>query len=144
MEHRGPIYLVEHKGELYLLREVLADNGASSGFIEFAVSGGSGMPVAWRPAACGDYSGMEPLSSARLCALDRPDLPDMPADLLETRSAFARRCGVDGSRVYQWIKSGQIGRDALNGRGSYSRIRVLLALSQLRERRGRGWRKRAK
>lgn len=54
---------------------------------------------------------------------------------LETKAAFARRLGISDVRVSQYIKSGIIGPDALEGEGRKAMIRVHLALRQVAQRR---------
>lgn len=51
-----------------------------------------------------------------------------------TKADFARRCGVTGACVSQWLRDGVIGREALVGTGRHARVRAELALAMLRER----------
>jgi DNA-binding transcriptional regulator YdaS (Cro superfamily) len=51
---------------------------------------------------------------------------------LVTKGEFAKLVGVSASRVSQWIKEGKLYGDALHGEGRLAKIRVAVALSQLR------------
>jgi hypothetical protein len=55
-------------------------------------------------------------------------------DEVISKAAFARRCDVTRGRVSQWIKSGQIGVEALDGTGPRARIRADVAVRMLRDR----------
>ena len=52
-------------------------------------------------------------------------------DEIVTKKQFAALAGVTPGRVAQWLKSGQVGGDALVGRGHRARIRVAAAMRQL-------------
>lgn len=52
-----------------------------------------------------------------------------------TKAEFARIAGVTPGRVSQWLSEGKIGADALVGDGRFARIKVALALNQVRDRR---------
>lgn len=60
------------------------------------------------------------------------------ADLVETKSAFARRCEVSPGRVTQWIDEKKISGAALVGEGRSAKIRVEVAVRQLKLRRDVG------
>jgi hypothetical protein len=55
------------------------------------------------------------------------------ADIV-SKADFARRCGVTGARVSQWLRDGMIGPEALLGRGRHARVRAEIATEMLRER----------
>ena len=54
------------------------------------------------------------------------------ADDIVTKSAFASIAGVSCGRVSQWIAAGQITGAALVGKGHRARIKVVVALEQLK------------
>jgi len=53
-------------------------------------------------------------------------------DEVVTKKRFAALVNVSPSRVSQWLRTGQLGGEALVGRGHRARIRVAVALEQLR------------
>jgi hypothetical protein len=55
-------------------------------------------------------------------------------DEVMTKTAFARAANVSPSRVSQWLASGQISGEAIVGRGHRARIRVSVAVGQLKRR----------
>lgn len=57
---------------------------------------------------------------------------------LMTKAAFAAFCNASPSRLSHWIAEGKIGPEALEGSGRTARIRVPVALAQLRARRDIG------
>ena len=59
----------------------------------------------------------------------------LAADAVMTKGDFAKHIGVSAARVSQYLTEGKIGSDALVGEGRSARIRVAVALGQIRERR---------
>lgn len=57
---------------------------------------------------------------------------------MATKSEFARIAGVSRGRVSQWITEGKIGPDALIGEGRFAKVKIELALRQVRDRRDAG------
>ncbi len=55
-----------------------------------------------------------------------------------SKGDFARIAGVSPGRVSQWIAEGKIGPDALDGEGRSARIKVDVALAQVKLRRDPG------
>jgi hypothetical protein len=53
-------------------------------------------------------------------------------DDVMTKKAFALSAGISPSRVSQWIRSGQLSGDAIVGHGHRARIRVPVAMEQLK------------
>lgn len=62
-------------------------------------------------------------------------VPSVPADLVVTKGKFADMIGVTPGRVSQYIAAGQIGPEALEGEGRNAKIRVAVAVQQLKLRR---------
>ena len=59
-------------------------------------------------------------------------------DDVGTKTQFAALAGATPGRVSQWLADGKISPEALVGRGHRARIRVTVALGQLRRNSGRG------
>lgn len=57
---------------------------------------------------------------------------DQSPDMVVSKGEFSKLCNVTPGRVSQWISEGKITGDALVGEGRNAKVRVVLALAQLK------------